>query len=286
MTKLRYILEALFLGLISLIFRLMPVDMASACGGWIGGAVGPRLATSRKARRHVQAALPDVTDLRADAIIKGMWVNLGRVMAEYPHLAYIAQHRTQFQGGEILQRILDAGQGGIFVSGHLANWEVGPAALYKHFGLRVNAMYRAPNNPFSDRLLAYFRTLNGVIPTLPKSRAGGHGALQVLKNKGTLGILVDQKYNEGINVPFFGLDAMTNPIAVKFAYKFNVPVMPYFIKRTDGVNFEIHCAPPLEIEGNGEADVMAALHVQLEDWIKQQPEQWLWLHRRWVIGAE
>lgn len=279
MTKIRYVFEALLLGFISLVFRLMPVDMASACGGWIGGVIGPRLATSRKARRHVLAAMPGAD---ADAVVKGMWVNLGRVMAEYPHLAYIAKHRTKFHGGETLQQILDADKGGIFVSGHLANWEVGPAALYKHFGLKVNAMYRAPNNPFSDKLLAYFRTLNGVIPTLPKSRAGGHGALQVMKDRGTLGILVDQKYNQGVNVPFFGLDAMTNPIAVKFAHKFDVPVMPYFIKRTGGVNFEIHCAEPLTTAGQSEEAVLAALHTQLEDWITQQPEQWLWLHRRWV----
>lgn len=286
MRNVRYVFESVALALLMLVFRLMPVDYASACGGWIGRVIGLRLGVSRKAIRHLQAAFPDKPQHEIDGIVRDMWDNLGRVLAEYPHLRFIAQHRVTFHGGDVIDDLTARKQGAIFVSGHLANWEVGAAALYVQYGLQVNAMYRALNNPYADQLLAHFRTLGGRIPVLSKSRTGGQGAMRALKAKETVGILIDQKYNQGLSIPFFGMQAMTNPVAPKFSRKFDVPIMPYFIKRTKGAQFEIHCKPPLTItDDQDDAAILTILNGLLENWITDHPAQWLWLHNRWKAEA-
>jgi len=285
MKTLRYGLEAFLLCVLSLLFRLMPLDIASSIGGWVGRSIGPRLAASRKALRNIQAAMPDLSEEEARAHITGMWDNLGRVIAEYPHLRYIARNRVQFKGADIMNALLDRSKGVMFVSGHLANWEVGPATLYEQFGLKVNAMYRAPNNPWTDKILTYFRTLGGVIPTLTKSRAGGQGAMKALKRGEALGILIDQKYNQGERVPFFGMDAMTNPIAPKFAQKFSAAIMPYSVKRLGGAHFEIRCYDEIPAQDRADIDALNDIHALLEGWITESPAQWLWLHRRWTVDA-
>ncbi len=92
MKKARYILEAALLHTLFFIFGLMTVDAASACGGWIGRTVGPLLGgASRKAADHVRLSLPGRSDAEYKTIVRGMWDNLGRVMAEYPHLKQIVR---------------------------------------------------------------------------------------------------------------------------------------------------------------------------------------------------
>src|SRR5690349_14630804 len=119
-----YPLEAVFLYLLYGIFMVLPLDTASAFGGWIGRTVGPRLRTSRKAVRNLERAMPELTPERRNEIVVGMWDNLGRVMAEYPHLDEIWK-RTEVIGAEIVHNIVASKTPTLFFSAHTGNWEVG-----------------------------------------------------------------------------------------------------------------------------------------------------------------
>ncbi|HCQ70995.1 MAG: lipid A biosynthesis acyltransferase [Alphaproteobacteria bacterium] len=282
MTRVRYALEAFFLGALFLIFRLMPVDVASAVGGAIGRFVGPKMAASRKARRHLQQCLTDMDDAHAKGVIADMWDNLGRVVAEYPHLRYIVANRMTVNGAEHIDAVLASpDKGGVFFSAHFANWELPPIYLHVVKGMDIHSMYRAPNNPFVDQMIHYCRTLRGAIPAWNKSRAGGQGAMKALRAGGSLAILIDQKYNEGINVPFFGMDAMTNPFFVKMAKKFGLPLIPASMVRTKGAHFILNVHPPIHVEGREEDEIIKDAHAMIEEAITQTPSQWIWMHRRW-----
>ena len=281
MKTLRYFLEFMLLRVVSWLFWLIGLDRASAVGGWIGRTIGPRLAASRKARRHIEMALPYVSDDMLDNLVAGMWDNLGRVIAEYPHLEKISRERLQIRGQEHIEVALNGGKGAVMFSAHLANWEGVPPYIQQHFGKPVNLMYRAPNNAHVDRLLTRYRTLGGRIKALTKSRQGGQAAMKALKNGEIIGILIDQKYNEGIPVPFFDMPAMTNPVFVKMAQKYQAPLLPFSIRRMAGAHFEVECYPPLDLEGRSVEAVIAEAHQLLERWIHNAPEQWLWLHKRW-----
>ena len=212
-------------------------------------------------------------------IIKGMWDNLGRVMMEYPHLEKIGHNLTKIEGIEILERYRD--KPAILLSGHLANWECCPPALFKQGQFNASPIYRAPNNPFSDKMLQWARTLGGKIKTIPKSRTGTRHIVKALNDGMFVGFVIDQKYNEGVAVNFFGHPAMTSPIFTQLAEKFNCPVIPIRIERLEKCNFKITIEEPLETTNKKPEEIISETHTLLEKWILEKPEQWLWLHRRW-----
>src|SRR5690606_31311 len=126
--------------------------------------------------------------------LKEMWDNLGRVMAEYPHLKKIAAERVTLEGGAVLDVIREDGQPGIIVSAHMANWEIaGPVALL-HGGFELDLVYRAPNNPWADRLLQKARQIEPSLRGMAKSKAGARKIMHSLRENRHVGILIDQKY--------------------------------------------------------------------------------------------
>jgi KDO2-lipid IV(A) lauroyltransferase len=266
-------------------FRALPVDWASAIGGWIGRAIGPRMGQTKKAKRNLARAMPENSPEQNRRIMRGMWDNLGRVMAEYPHLPRICDRleggRVEVVGMEYIRAYQAGKRPGILFGGHLANWEVAPY-LARHAGLRPGLIYRAPNNPWVDRMIRRFRDA-------AQFRKGAEGAREMiaLLRKGGLGaMLVDQKMNDGIAVPFFGRDAMTAPAIAQFALRLGCILMPAQTIRLNGARFRIVLHPPVEIAptGNRAADefaVMSQINAIVEGWVREHPEQWLWLHRRW-----
>lgn len=287
---LRYFLEAVLLHFAFFIFWLMPVDVASATGGFLGRSIGTKLAASRKALKNIQRAFPDKTEDEHNIILRDMWDNLGRVMAEYPHLDKITRTRVTFENIQIADQARDDGQPGIFITAHTGNWEIAGGSSLIHAGIALDIVYRAPNNPWVDRLLNKIRTMNGEILTIPKSRTGVRQIMQSLKDGRHVGILIDQKYNAGIPASFFDHPAMTSTAFVDMAQKFKCPLIPVRIKRLEGAHFKITVEEPLQtFDAKGPPfpteDVVNAAHKRLEGWITDEPGQWLWLHRRWVEDA-
>lgn len=288
MKKIRYAIEALLLHTLMLIFRIMPVDMASGCGGFIGRMIGPRLAASRKALKNIKRALPDLNEDQQSQTIRDMWDNLGRVMAEYPHLEKIARERVEFIDAHniIPEMKKTKDKNYIYIAAHLANWEVAAASILTQYDVPFNAIYREPNNPMVRDLLDKARTMGGKFKTFPKSTKGMRDIVRALKNGENLGILIDQKYNEGIAAPFFGHDAMTSTAFAELAQKFDAAIIPGRVERLEGAHFRITLFPVIESKQDDDAprpalDMIADAHHYLEDWITQKPGQWLWLHRRW-----
>lgn len=285
--KIRYFFEGILLWVLFGFFKLCSVRVASNIGGYIGRTIGPRLAASRKARKHIRLAMPKTTQQKEDQIITGMWDNLGRVIAEYPHLEDIGEHHTTINNLERLKPYLDnEDQAIIFIGAHLSNWEVNSMATLKQLNHPIDLTYRAPNNPWAAYLLNKARTLNGRLTAYPKSRESGRFIMKAIKDKKTLGILIDQKYNPGLEVNFFSQPAMTNPIFVSLAQKYKCALIPVRNQRVNGHHFNLTPYPPLKLfNADGSArpviDVIKEAHSLLEAWIADEPEQWIWLHKRW-----
>lgn len=287
MKMLRYLIEAFFAHVLLFIFWVLPPSLGSAFGGAILGTIGPHMGATKTARKNLERALPGKSPAEYDAILKGMWNNLGRVIAEYAHLKCLGRDRVEFVNREIFQAALDDPEkGAIFAGAHLGNWELSANVVARQCGDKANITYRAPNNPYVEALLQRCRTASGTIKAHPKSRESGRKLMQAMKDKEYIGFLLDQKYNEGVDVPFFGHPAMTNPVAVQMAQKYDVPLIPTRCERLDGARFRVTFYPPLVLKDEGgEAlpveTVLGQLHILFEDWITERPEQWLWLHKRW-----
>jgi len=284
--QLAHLAEALALAIFLTICRGLPVDWASALGGWIGRTIGPRLGQNRKAARNLARAFPENSAAANQRIIRGMWDNLGRVIAEYPHLARICERleggRLEIHGMEFVHGLLTDGKPGILFGGHIANWEVLPFSA-RHVGLDLAFIYRAPNNPLVDRLV---RRLRDAPMQFRKGKEGARELLSYLKRGGHGAMLVDQKMNDGIAVPFFGRDAMTAPAIAQFALRLGAVLVPVRTERLRGARFRITIHPPLTVTPTGdravdELSIMREINGLIERWVRDRPDQWLWLHRRW-----
>jgi KDO2-lipid IV(A) lauroyltransferase len=281
-----YALQAVVLALFLGLCRILPVDWASGLGGWIGRGVGPLMGQNRKANRNLARAFPQNSAETNARILRGMWDNLGRVIAEYPHLPRICAKleggRVEVVGIETIRALATDEKPGILFGAHLANWEVQPF-IARHTGLELALIYRAPNNEWVDRLL---RRLRDAPLLFRKGQEGARALFSLLRSGGHVAMLVDQKMNDGIPVPFFGRDAMTAPAIAQFGLRLGCVIVPVRTERLRGARFRITVYPPLEMPntGNRAADeraVMTTINGIVENWVRARPEQWLWLHRRW-----
>ena len=270
------------------VFKALPLDAASATGGWLGRTFGPLLPNSRRATGNLARAFPEITPPETAALIRGMWDNLGRVIAEYPHLdefrIYGDDGRIRVTGAEHVDLMRDDGKPGIFFSAHLGNWEIVSLGATQR-GIPLDRIYRAANNRLVEWLYRHGRkAVEGAL--IAKGPAGVRPLLKSLTAGNHLGMLVDQKLNDGIPAPFFGHDVMTAPALAELAFRFDCPVVPARVERLAGARFRLIIEPPLEFErsGNHGTDVAAAMarvNDVIERWVRDTPEQWLWLHNRW-----
>ena len=289
--RLRYLVEGAGAWLLFGFFRSLPLDWASALGGLLARNIGPHLGISKLARDNLRRAMPELDPVQIERTIRGMWDNLGRVIAEYPHLNKI---RVFERGGCVepmgLDNILSNHSGGkryIFFSAHCGNWEIASLAA-SQVGIAVANVYRAANNPIVDRLLVRMRG-SGDAVLIPKGSVAARRAIDWLHSGKHLSMLADQKMNDGIAVPFFGRDAMTAPGLAKLALRFDATVVPVQVVRLKGAHFRLTIEAPLELprSGNSTADTLALMikvNETVERWVRERPEQWLWVHRRWPVS--
>jgi KDO2-lipid IV(A) lauroyltransferase len=280
------LLELLAVGGALGLFACLPIDVASAVGGFTARLIGPRIGASRRMLRSLERAMPEHDAATNRRILVETWDNLGRTVAEYPHLAHICapgSARVEIvNGGEIAA--LAAGGGPVILfGGHLGNWEVCASMSHRLMGASLLSVYRAANNPLVDRLL---RRRLGTRKTVAKGAAGGRTVIRHLSEGGHLAMLVDQKMNDGIAVPFFGRTAMTAPAIARLGLRFGCPIVPIRVERTQGARFRFTVQPAIAAidSGDAAADTLATMtrvNAIIESWVRARPGQWLWLHRRW-----
>lgn len=286
--SLRYWLEAALFFAFMALFRLLGLDRASAVGGWIGRTLGPRLGSDRTARENLALAFPEKTQAERDAIRLAMWDNLGRVAAEYPHLEKFSPHGPDARISVTFHTDFTPdkapGQAAMFLSGHLANWEMMPI-LGRQLGYEGATVVRPPNNPVVARYIERQRGLNG-----PKTQIAKHAAVRrmiaTLKGGKVLYMLIDQKNNEGVGVPFFGRDAMTTPAPAALAPKMKAKILIASNRRLNGSRFHVtvHPGPDFTPSGDEPADIQRLTEIltaRIEEIVRDDPAQWLWIHRRW-----
>lgn len=283
----RYPLELIGAGLFCLIFRLLPLDCASAVGGFLGRFIGPRIRVSWVARYNLMKAFPEKTPIEIDEIVVKMWDNLGRTFMEYPHLRWLCAHyddRIEFVNFKEVENLRDDGKAGIVFSAHIGNWEVSSITGVKA-GIPLHRIYRPANNPYVEWVFRYFRQkIPGIL--VPKGTSGFRQIVDLMRKDGHFALLIDQKMNEGISVNFFGYPAMTTPSLASLVLKHDYPAIPSRSQRLKGAHYRLTFEPPLTIEktGDNKEDVrrfMEKANEVLERWIRDDPSQWLWVHKRW-----
>ena len=280
----------LVLGTLALLRRL-PAERATNAAERIGRRLAPVLPRSRMARANMALAFPERTDAELDAMVRGVWGNVARTLAEYVFLDELfdfdperpGEGRIDVEGIDNFVAIRDGGRPAIIFTGHTGNWEILPVAAAA-YDLHVTALFRPPNNPFlAEHLLKARRTEGG---HLVPSRAGAAWSLgRVLDERGAVGVLVDQHFRRGVPIMFLGRPAKGNPLVAKLARHYECDVYPARSVRLPGGRFRLELHDPIAVpmgpRGVDTAALTQAVNDVVAGWVREYPEQWLWLHRRW-----
>jgi len=288
--RLRDLCEWLLLKALFAFFRAIGIQKSSDMMGALARWVGPKLRSkNRIARTNLRHAFPEWSDERVEKTILGMWDNMGRYLGEFPHIAHMSKDDfraiVEVHGEEHLKAAAESEHGTLFFSAHMGNWELGAKTAWV-CDAPCSIVYRPLNNPHVDALANWHRN-HYQVRGLPKNSRGSRELVKNLRNGERVAILIDQKMNTGIPVPFFGRDAMTATAIADLTIRYGYPIMPTQVERLDNTcRFRVTLHPPVKWESTGDAKadakkIMRLLHSHMETWITQHPEQWFWLHKRW-----
>ncbi|MFT9014318.1 MAG: lauroyl acyltransferase [Acetobacter sp.] len=268
-------------------------DHASSVAGGVCRVIGPLLPVSRVAISNLSQAMPELDAATRQRIMRGVWENLGRTIGELPHIASLRENTStgpgfEVVGAEYLHAQAERGGSVLFMSGHIGNWEMLPPAVARH-GVPFASFYRAAANPLIDTMIRTLRDRamgDNPMPLFAKGARGAREALAYVARGGRLGMLVDQKMNDGIEASFFGRPAMTAPALATMALRYRCPVIPGYVVRLGPARLRVVVEPPLDLPDTGDRQhdtqaLVQTINDRLESWIRQYPQSWLWLHRRW-----
>jgi len=291
------VLGWLIVGTLGVLRRINRKHMANFTGGLMR-VVGPWFPEHKVGRENLRAAFPEKSPEEIEKILGGVWDNLGRVAAEFAHIDRIViqdlGHPERTPAPDIiiddvtygrLKTLGDSAQPTVVFAAHLANWEF-PALAPHQFGFPSSILYRRPNiGAASDAIVAMRERCMGTMVA-----AGLDAPLKLgraLESGGTVALLVDQHTSQGVDVVFFGRWAKANPLAVQLARLTGAKIRGVRVVRLpDGNNFRAELTDEIAPVRNaeGEIDLQAttqAITNVVEGWVREHPEQWLWLHRRW-----
>ncbi|MGB9061905.1 MAG: lipid A biosynthesis lauroyl acyltransferase [Pseudolabrys sp.] len=284
---------AFAIGVLKMVRAVDPDKMADFTG-WMMSRIGPLLPESRIGRANLAVAFPEKSQAEIDTILRGCWDNLGRMGAEFAHLDRLWSYdREQPTRGRIdlaqpdierFHKLLDDGKPALIFAAHLANWEL-PAICAATYNLDSAVLYRRPNISRIDRWLTETRTahMGELISTDLDAPMKIADALQ---RGAHVGILVDQYYSRGVPVAFFGRQTLANPLLARLAQHFDCPIHGTRIIRLENHRFRAELTEEIKParDANGKIDIAGTMQIitsVVEQWIRQCPEQWLWMHRRW-----
>lgn len=214
--------------------------------------------------------------------------NMILVALELPHLPKLAKTKYQniatYKGDEYLQHYLENKQGALFISAHLGNWEMMASLMASH-GYKVTEIVREFNDPWLNRYIDSLRT-QASIKTLPKDNSANE-IIRLLKDGEFVGMLIDQSPRDNAVPVFFFSQPCWATIGPAYIYsRTKVPVHPVSMIRNSDNTLELVIHPPLELVNtkNWLKDILTNTQIcqnAIETLIKQHPEQWLWVHKRW-----
>jgi KDO2-lipid IV(A) lauroyltransferase len=256
--------------------------------------LGRFLPEHRIGRANLVAAFPEKSPEEIERILAGAWDNLGRVAAEFAHLDQFRFEPSEREGPpdvgfddvtEARYLAARASSPTLYFAAHLANWEI-PALTAARFDLATHVLFRPPNVPaVRDAILKIRSRSMGTL--VPSSYSAPLQIARAVEDGHNAAMLVDQHDNAGTDVTFFGRTCKANTLLARIARRFDRPIRGVrAIRLPDGNTFRCEITEPLDLprDADGKVDVQRTMQVitsVIEGWVREHPEQWLWLHRRW-----
>jgi len=285
MKYIKYFFEFLFSIFFFLFFKIIGPKLSSKISGKIFEIIGPFFRSKKVIYNNIKRALPEIDENNLKNIENSMWNNYGRIFAEYIFLKDFRYGKLasniQIEGQEILNDIKENNKQVIFISGHLSNFEL-MAMFIEKSGINLSAIYRPLNNIFLNGIMENIRKRYICKNQIKKGLAGLKKLIKLKKKNYSTALMIDQRVSEGILSPLFNEKALTTTIPAQLVKKFNIPIVPVYIERINGLKFKITIKQPLSFpQDTSQQQITDNLNQILEKFILSKPENWIWSHNRW-----
>lgn len=261
--------------------------------GYLGYLLAKRLRFT--AKKNLEMAMPELSEEAHKKIIKGVFRNFGRLLAEFSAFPKLTRQDIEqiviYEGLEHYLNAIKKGKGVLFLTGHVGAWELSSFA-HAVYGYPHNILVRQIDNPYIDKLVDYYRGCRGN-KAIDKNNSV-RAILSALKKGEAVGILIDLNTvrNQGVFCDFFGIPACSTTGLATLALRTKAAVVPGFLLWDEALGkHKLHFEPELELifTGDQKEDIYqntAQFNKVVEKIIRLYPEQWMWVHRRWKTRPE
>jgi KDO2-lipid IV(A) lauroyltransferase len=284
--RLAQALEAWGLALFLAALRGLGPDRAARVGAALFGAWGPWLRKARHVRANLGIAFPERSAREIEALERGVWGSFGAMLADYAHLDEICRR----DGGRVevvvkgnVRALQDEGRPVVLATAHVGNYQLATYAASR-LGIPVTALYTPTSNPRVDRMITRLR--RPIASRLVPRDGGVRALVRELSCGRSVGLVVDTRTDGSAMIPFFGRPVPTTTLPARLALRFGCELVPIRVERMEGARFRVTVYAPLVAdEAQGEKEQALAmtrmLNARFEDWIRERPEEWQCLKRRW-----
>ncbi len=288
MKLIKYIFEFLIIILLFLIFKIVGLKISRNISSFIFKNFGSLFRSKKTSHENLSLAFPNYNEIQKDKILKNMWINYGKIFAEYMFIEKFRisskfSNQIIIENQDELEKIKSFNKPVIFISGHFNNFELMAMHLEKS-GINLAAVYRPLNNSFLNPIMEKIRKKYICKKQIKKGITGTKELLKEFKKGTSIALMIDQRVSEGVESDLFGRKALTTTIPAQFIKKFDVAVVPIYIERLIDNKFKLKIFENIKFSKDDSIDkITFELNKILEKMIMTNPDQWIWTHGRWKI---
>ena len=287
MKIIKYFIQAFIIYTFFILIKILGLNISRRLFAKIFQIIGPLIKSEETINENLEKFLSSYNEEQKKNIKKMMWSNYGKTFVEYLFLNKFRKNNSHinFKGKEILKSIMDKNKPVIFVSGHFANFELMSMELTRET-INLATIYRPLNNLFLNPFMEYVRRTYVCRNQIKKGIAGVKDSINYLKKNYSIALMIDQRVSEGKRLPFFDQMALTTTLPAQLAIKFDLEIVPIYIKRNLDDSFEMEILKPIALDRNEDLitqkiNTTIKLNKILEEMISRDPGQWIWTHNRW-----
>ena len=280
--KINYFIQAIIIYFLFFLSKLIGLSLSRKVFSKLFLIFGKFFKSEKIIQSNLEIYSKNLTQEEKKRIISNMWKNYGMTFAEYVYLNYFKKSNVEveIEGEKILKLIKENKKSIIFVSGHFANFELMAMEITKK-EIELAAIYRPLNNIFLNPYMEYLRKKYICKNQIKKGINGVREAIEYIKKDHSIALMIDQRVSEGEKVNFFGKPAYTTTLPAQLAIKYNLKIIPVFIRRINK-KFKIYFGKEINSSDfKNKIDLTVILNKKLEEMVQKNPDQWIWTHNRW-----
>ena len=281
--KFNYFLQAIIIYLFFIIGRILGIKISRNVFSFLFSLLGPLIKSKKIVNNNLKIFFKKNSKFNKDEIINNMWKNYGMTFIEYIFLDNFFKKKTEVEIiGEInLTDVIRGKNPAIFISGHFANFELMSMEITKK-NISLATIYRPLNNIFLNPFMEYLRKKYICKNQIKKGITGVKEAIEFIRQKHSIALMIDQRVSEGEKIGFFGQPALTTTLPAQISTKYKMKIIPVFIERLKNNKFKIEFQKEIDPKNfENKLDLTKKLNEVLENMIVRNPNQWIWTHNRW-----